>query len=140
MSLNLNFIKQIKRLFRKQLTHNDISLLGYAIFEEETFEEFMRRYDGDYKEFYTLVKTSLPLIFKHLHFYRLVNPEEGKPKFSPNDDSFALFDNGKKSFALLLDYYGVICIWNGTNINWETGYWADDAVQDVINIIKEMKL
>jgi hypothetical protein len=134
-------MRWLKKIFIRK-THSDLSMLCSGIFENENYEDFTLRYDGFGKEIYSIIKSDLPNIFKHLRFYRLVHPQhnEGHSKFDPDDDSFALFDNGKKTFVILLDYYGVICIWNKSDINWETGLWSVDPIQDIINITKQMEL
>lgn len=118
------------------------SLLSkYLCYEEETFEEFQKRYDGYGKGLYFEIKRKLPYIYKKLTFLKAVGRKPNYYGIIYTEDSYCIFDDGNKTVCIALDYHGVISIWNYDGIRYETGDWDEEleekAVAKAINYINK---
>lgn len=108
------------------------------LYEEENFETFERRYDGFGKELYSIIKAQLPQVFTHLKFYRAVALTGRHVGRLQHEDSYSIFSNGAHHFAIQLDYYSVIIIWNYQGLTYETGDWSEAPYEDALNYIKRI--
>lgn len=94
----------------------------------ELFDEFIMRYNGFGKEFYTFIKNNLPDVFSLMVFFRDIT-------FQPND-SYAVYSFDKISFAIQLDPdCELIVLWN-SKIHAEIGRWSKDPFAEGLEIIK----
>ncbi|HCS21884.1 MAG TPA: hypothetical protein DIW47_15220 [Bacteroidetes bacterium] len=96
-------------------------------FMEESYSEFLSRYQGFGSTFYADLKEKCPDVFKHLEFYTVRSVEE---------DSFALYTKEEISFAIQLDpLMEIICLWNHAQ-QIEIGHWHEHPVEVAIAYIK----
>ena len=103
---------------------------------EETFTEFTNRYDGFGKDFYLMIKDSLPLVFEKLKFYKATVRTGKCVGVANTKDSFAIFEGNVNKFVIQLSYYGVICLWDiDTRFDYETGDWSDNAYKEALEFI-----
>ncbi|GGB73461.1 hypothetical protein GCM10007424_11720 [Flavobacterium suaedae] len=107
-------------------------LSQYIFYEEETFEEFLQRYEGYGKALYFEIKRKLPHIYKHLTFLKAVDRKPNYYWTIDTEDSYCIFDDGNKTVCMALDYYGVICIWNYDGIRYETGDWDEELEEKAV--------
>lgn len=99
-------------------------------FAEESYISFKKRYDGFGKDLYDLVRTRHPDVFLAFVFYRSLN--DSQPL-----DSYAVYSNGSKSFAIQLNYIGeIIGLWN-YEVAFEIGTWAENEYDLAIKAIEE---
>ncbi|KGO85436.1 hypothetical protein Q765_16345 [Flavobacterium rivuli WB 3.3-2 = DSM 21788] len=103
---------------------------------EETFTEFTNRYDGFGKDFYLMIKDSLPLVFEKLKFYKATVRTGKCVGVANTKDSFAIFEGNVNKFVIQLSYYGVICLCDiDTNFIYETGDWSDNAYKEALEFV-----
>ncbi|MGK0363647.1 MAG: hypothetical protein ACI85O_000700 [Saprospiraceae bacterium] len=96
--------------------------------EEETYSQFENRYEGFGENFYSLLKKKMANFFSKLIFYRAVVHQR--------DHSYAVYDNDGKLFAIQLDPYQVIIIWDGKQ-QCEFGDWDENAEENAIKCIED---
>ncbi|OYX86271.1 MAG: hypothetical protein B7Y83_01955 [Flavobacteriales bacterium 32-34-25] len=111
----------------------ETELLGdYSKYIEEKFEDLTTRYNRFGKDLYREIQKELPEVFKKLKYYR---EKDGLRTFP--DDSYAIFNDGKTEFRIILDPdCEVICLGNfETNI--EIGNWNNDYYKEAIEFIKK---
>ncbi|MFP9099396.1 hypothetical protein ACLI09_10100 [Flavobacterium sp. RHBU_24] len=113
-------------------------LCGGRIYEEESLQGFELRYDGFGKELYSIIKAQLPEVFTHLKFYKAVALTGTHVGSLQDEDSFAIYSDDKIYFAITLDYYGVICVWNHLVVNYETGHWSETPYEDVLTFLQDI--
>ena len=107
-------------------------------YKEETYLEVLDRYNGFGKGIYKKLQIELPNIFSNLKFYHAIKSTEKCVGYFPEcEDSYAIFDDGVKTFIIQLDPLSEVLIVNNYEISIETGYWSPDEYTDVINFIKE---
>ncbi len=106
---------------------------------EEKFIDVKKRYILFGNELYEILEKTEPEIFKYLKFYQAIEVNE-KTTWGEvqSEDSYAIYDNGEKSFGIQLEpLCAVICLYNEkTGI--EIGNWdGNDYYQESIKFIKE---
>jgi hypothetical protein len=98
-------------------------------FQEETLAKVLERYSGFGKNFYRLLEEKLPQVFSKLTFYQETSYQMR--------DSYAVYDDVDKSFAIQLDPdIEVIVIWN-QYIQTEIGSWVDKPEEEAIIFIQD---
>ncbi len=103
-------------------------LLPKFNFRNESFEDFKNRYNGFGKDLYQHIQNEIAPVFNNLQLYRSTNFQ--------TSDSYAIFDNGKHTFAMQLDPESeMIILWNENTQN-EFGTWTDDLYVEIINEIR----
>ena len=107
-------------------------------YQEETYKQLLDRYNGFGKDIYLKIKIQFPTIFENIKFYQAVKDNEncvGNYPYSEN--SYAIFDDGTKSFSIEIDPESEqISIFN-YDIMIETGYWSNDFYTEALNFIGE---
>ncbi len=99
------------------------------LFVQETYNEFEHRYEGFGKETYLKIKEQIPNIYYKLLFYKRIDLQ--------TEDSYAIYSDGEKSFAIQLDpLCEVIIIWNRQR-HLETGSWSNTEYDDAIGFINQ---
>ncbi|TRW21433.1 hypothetical protein FMM05_20370 [Flavobacterium zepuense] len=113
-------------------------LLGDCqIFEQESFHDCTKRYDGFGKDLYRIIAQKLPEIFKHLTFYKAVGITGKCAGIIVGNSSVAIYQKNGKTISIELDYYDVIGIWNFDGLLFETGGWSDTPYEDAIDFIEK---
>jgi len=103
-------------------------LEAYGLVKEEEYNEFMNRYKGFGKTFYSLIEKELPRVFSKLVFYVGIVYQ--------TEDSYAVYDNNGQLFVIQLDPYQVIIIWNDKQY-YEFGEWDENAEKKAIKCIEK---
>ena len=94
---------------------------------EETYLDVISRYPGFGHELYSLLKDYHPEVFKRLTFYKRLELQ--------TEDSYAVYDDGPRSFAIQLDpLCEVIVLWNH-EFQTEIGTWCEDPVEEALHLI-----
>jgi hypothetical protein len=97
-------------------------------FTIEIFEYAIKRYSGFGKDLYKLIKQEIPIVFEKLVFYKRISIQQ--------EDSYAIYTDKEKSFAIQLDpLCEVIVLWN-ENIHTEIGTWSEDVYEEAIGFIE----
>ena len=116
----------------------ETELLGdYHKYIEEKFEDFITRYNRFGKDLYREIKKELPEVFNKLRYYRPLEDNEKYGLGKLLDDSYAIFNDEKTEFRIILDPdCEIICLGNfETNI--EIGNWNNDYYKEAIEFIKK---
>lgn len=97
-------------------------------FVTETLVEFNIRYCGFGKNIYDAISELLPDIFSKLCLYKNI--------VSQTEDSYAVYNDGNKSFGIQLDpLCEVVVLWD-ESVHMEIGYWSNDVYSESIEFIK----
>ncbi|MFP9117532.1 hypothetical protein ACLI08_07080 [Flavobacterium sp. RNTU_13] len=111
------------------------------VFEEETFDDFMERYQGFGAGLYTLIGVEMPHVFKHLKFYKAVAATGACVGGYWPDESYAIYSYGENAFVFNLDCEGTIAIRffniNNSSVPFETGFWSETPLKDTIDFLKK---
>lgn len=112
---------------------------GCQVFEEETFDDFMERYQGFSAGLYSVIKVEMPHVFQHMKLYKAVAATGTCTGGYWPDDSYAIYSYGENCFAIQLDYDGTIIVFNINNssLSFETGYWSEIPLKDTIDFLKK---
>lgn len=104
-------------------------ILSSGSYVPEDFDSFIKRYSGFGKNLYEKLENEYPAIFAYLSFYRRVDYQ--------TEDSYAIFDDSNKAFAIQLDpLCEVIVLW-GNHVRIEIGTWSLDEYAESITFIRE---
>lgn len=107
-------------------------------YKEEYFGDLARRYHGYGTTLLLLLRQQLPQVFYKFRFYQATT-DTGiyVDDRAYAENSYAVCENGALSFAMQLDPEAVtINIWND-DVEFETGYWDENADLEVLNFIRE---
>ncbi|RZS93577.1 hypothetical protein [Aquimarina brevivitae] len=105
---------------------------------EETFEEVKTRYIEFGKDLYEILRVDEPKIFDHLKFYKATKLiEKTSWGEAETENSYAIYDDGKKSFGIQLDpLTPVICLHNQQTQR-EIGNWnGNDYYAESLEFIR----
>jgi hypothetical protein len=103
-------------------------ILGSGQYLQERLEDVDKRYSGFGKEIYAKLKLTLPSVFDKLTYYRSLSHQPL--------DSYAVFEDGKKMFAIQLDPLGeVIALWDNEK-QVEIRTWSTDEYTEALSFIR----
>lgn len=108
------------------------------ILEEESFDDYLKRFKGFGKELYTEIKLETPVVFENLKLYKPIkSTEKCAGIFLQNLDSYGHYFTDKIFFRIYIDPESEVIGIHNYDFKFETGHWSNKPVKEIIDFIKK---
>lgn len=107
------------------------------ILKEESFDDFILRYNGFGKEIYGEIKLKIPDIFEKIKLYKAIKSTGKCAGYFPQTlDSYAHYYSKNLAFRIYLDPECEVIGIHNDYLLFETGFWSKSPSMEIINFIK----